>query len=253
MNLEKIVDYMMQNIRQFKEMNEIDMSMFTKKQTKEIYSEIGEKCYENNDFDGAIRFLNLGEQWGRLLEIGTKLFKSEDPNQKAEAKRFFYVVSLNHVMPKDLAIEFADYIMIGDISHYYLARKPLERAGAVEKAEEIARKLFNQGEFDKGRNFFSITGKKLPEKELLEYANVAMYHKKWREVIDFYEYGSIPMNNAVAMIIAEETKFEYPFERLVKYMKKTNTDFIFCFKLSDNLSIISFSSLIEKSSTLAKE
>jgi tetratricopeptide (TPR) repeat protein len=225
-NLEHITNLLAENADVLKKRNSIDLSMFPEEQHGEIYSRAAECTLKKRDFDCTAHYLFLGKQWGRLLELGVPFFRSESEEEKKAGRHFIYIVAHHHhELPEDVAVELADHILEHEGEHSrYLAANALKAGKATERAEEVAKELFKEGNFNDGERFLSASGKKLSQNKAEEYAGIALEKGRHKDAFDFYASHEFVIPKERAKVIAEEVRGHW-FDNVVEYMEARGNPF----------------------------
>lgn len=236
MNLETIVNILVDNAKEFGNRNHLDMSMFPENEVPRIFAAAAEETLRMKDYDSTSHYLYLGKHWARLLELGVPFFHSKDKEEQKFGKQYLEILMYHDKLPKEVAIELADYILKHDGEHSrYRAAKALAAGNAIEKAEQVAYQFFNEGNLEDGESFFQVTGKKLNEVEVERFAGIALEQGNYRKVLELYEAHSIrlPKERAKAIIagslackIRGRANFDgYTFDWVMNYMAKAHDPF----------------------------
>jgi len=225
-DLERIADVFVANKKKFARKNSLDMSMFPKEKVSEIYIKAAERTFQEKDFDSTRHYLFLGRIGDKLLEWGVLLYQSKVEKERKAGKNFLETLVYFDKIPKDIAIELAEDIISEKHPDYSRAALALYRGGALTKAEELSKKLLNEGIHEGGVKFLATAGKRLSNKERRKYSEIALEKERPEDAFKFYEGRKLSLSKRRAKDIINGTKKEWLFDDVIKHMDKNKNPFI---------------------------
>ena len=224
MELERIVNLMMKNYGTLEKRSTIDMSMFPEDSIQPIFSAAAEKALEQGNLGAVSNFLYQGKIWDRMLELGKKYFHSINKEARKSGKHFLEILMCHDKLPEDLAVELGNDILRNDGKHSrYRAVMAFGAGNASKRAEEVAYELLEEGDFEHGLRFLSITKKDLSNAEIQKYADIALKNKKYGDCLDFHQLVTLDMSIDTAR---EVIKGNWGlFDDVIKYMDEMDDSF----------------------------
>ena len=226
MDLERIVNILVDNAEELRHASKIDMSMFPQEQVPIIYAKAAEGTFQKRDFETTGRYLYLGQQWEQLLQWGVYLYHSGSDKEKKAGKNFLEILMCHNKLPEEISIELANDILAheGEYSRFRAAMA-LDAGRAVTRAEEVANQFLNEGRYSDGTKFLAVAGKKLSDKQVKKYSEIALEKGMYKDAFEFYEQQKLPIPHNRAKVIAIDGKESWLFNRVVKYMDETQHSF----------------------------
>ena len=206
-----------------------DMSMLPEEQIPDVSDKIAKKAFEKGNYE---LFQNIGGclddagYYDAFFEQAKLLFRNGKTEETMNfLARFFSKQRGAPGLPQDFATELADHLWEqyeADGYHLMDLKKVLESAKLTSRAEKLAHGFFKDGDLCMGNHFLEAAGKKLSNKECLQYANIAMQKGDMQEAFDLYVSYSLPIPNDIAstLLTSRGSPTGYMIEKLLEHVAK---------------------------------